>query len=168
MKYLKSLEESYLLSNRAPLYHLTDIITLYDILIDNTLKRTEFDNISKDKVINMVSLTRNPDLNLSYYKEFLDVVIEFDIDKLNSKYKIIPYDFFINNKKEIHAKSSIMRKSPFEFEEIILNDIDNIIVYIISLNFKDDSIYNPIFNQILKVIENKNIKIKKDGTEIII
>ena len=157
MKYLKSLEESYLLSNRAPLYHLTDIITLYDILIDNTLKRTEFDNILKDKVINMVSLTRNPDLNLSYYKEFLDVVIELDIDMLNSKYKIIPYDFFINNKKEIHSKS-----------EIILNDIDNIIVYIISLNFKDDSIYNPIFNQILKLIENKNIKIKKDGTEIII
>ena len=116
MKHLKSLEESYLLSNRAPLYHLTDIITLYDILNDNKLKRTEFDNILKDKVINMVSFTRNPELNLSYYKEFLDVVIELDIDKLNSKYKIIPYDFFINNKIEIYTKSNIMRKSPFEFE----------------------------------------------------
>lgn len=168
MKYIKSLEESYLLSNRAPLYHLTDIMSLYDILSDNKLKRTEFDNIFKDKVINMVSLTRNSDLNLSYYKEFLDVVIELDRDMLNSKYKIIPYDFFINNKKEIHAKSSIMRKSPFEFEEIILKDIDNVISYIISLNFKDEGIYNPIFNQILKLIKNKNIKIKKDGTEIVI
>ena len=61
-----------------------------------------------------------------------------------------------------------MRKSPFEFEEIILKDIDNVIIYIISLNFKDEGIYNPIFNQILKLIENKNIKIKKDGTEIVI
>lgn len=162
------IDESYLLSNNAPLYHHTNIYSLYDILKDDTLKVTNFNNKYLNTEIKMVSLSINPNLNLSYYKEFLDVVIELDRTLLKQKYKIIPYDFFIHNKKEDKPKSKIDRKQPFEFEEIVLKDIESIKSYLVSIDFKDDSISNPIFGSIFKILKERNIKIKKDGKEITI
>ena len=49
MKKIKDiLEESYLKSNFAPLYHYTDVWCLEKILNDNILKIGWYDNIFKD------------------------------------------------------------------------------------------------------------------------
>ena len=59
------------IDDNAPLYHHTNIYSLYDILKDDTLKVTNFNNKYLNTEIKMVSLSRNPNLNISYYKEFL-------------------------------------------------------------------------------------------------
>ena len=111
----------------------------------------------------MVSLTRKKDLDLNYYKPFLDIVVELDTNLLSRKYKIIPYDFFIHSEKEFQAKSDILRKEPFEFEEIILNDIDNIMYYIISVNFLGTSILDREIAKILPLLKNNNKIIYNNG-----
>lgn len=42
--YYSYIEESYLLSNNAPLYHFTSLESLESILYDNSLKRGFFKN----------------------------------------------------------------------------------------------------------------------------
>lgn len=86
-----------------------------------------------------------------------------DTNLLNKKYKIIPYDFFIHSKKEVRPKSDNSRKEPFEFEEIILKDIDNIMDYIISVNFKDMSIFDRQIASILPILKTNNKIIYKNG-----
>lgn len=155
--------ESYLESNYAPLYHNTSTYSFYYIIKDNILKRSYHDNPFNNNKIKMISLSRNKNLDISYYNSLLDVVIELDTNLLNKKYKIIPYDYFIHSNKEDKPKSNINRKQPFEFEEIILNDINNIIFYIISVNFKNYSIFNDRISELLPFLKNKNIKIYNDG-----
>lgn len=157
------IDESYLDSNYAPLYHHTTTYAFFSIINDNELKKTEIENSYKGKKIKMVSLTRKKDLDLEHYKPFLDVVIELDTNLLNKKYKIIPYDFFIHSKKEVRPKSDNSRKEPFEFEEIILKDIDNIMDYIISVNFKDMSIFDRQIASILPILKTNNKIIYKNG-----
>ena len=161
--FSKFIDESYLDSNYAPLYHNTTTYAFTDIIIDNKLKKTEFENSYNGKKIKMVSLTRKKDLDLNYYKPFLDIVVELDTNLLSRKYKIIPYDFFIHSEKEFQAKSDILRKEPFEFEEIILNDIDNIMYYIISVNFLGTSILDREIAKILPLLKNNNKIIYNNG-----
>ena len=163
--YLDFSEESYLDSNFAPLYHKTNTYDLYHIIISNVLKMTNFENIYSGKVIKMVSLTRNKNLNLDYYKPYLDVNIKLDRNKLMKKYKIIQYDFFIHNNKENKPKSNIFRSSPFEFEEIILKDVKNILEYIISIDFLNDSIIDKQIADIIPILRSKNIIIYNNGQE---
>lgn len=159
----RSFLESYLKSGRQPIYHITDTVSLISIINDNLLKVSSHKNILNNKPINMVSFTRNPKLDLSYYKDCLDVIIEIDFDKLSKKYKIIPYDFFVNSGKENLPKSNLRRTSEFEFEEIIIGDVENIMDYIISIDFRNDSIYNMGISDILTTIKSNGIKIKVDG-----
>jgi hypothetical protein len=135
------IDESYLDSSKAPLYHYTNIYSLYKILNDDKLNIGFFENPFLDKNIKFISLSRSPNLDLSYYKMDLDVVIELDNNKLRD------------------------RKEPFEFEEIILKDIEGIKSYILSINFIDDSILLPIFINILPILKENKIKILKDGKE---
>lgn len=141
MKKIKDiLEESYLKSNFAPLYHYTDVWCLEKILNDNILKIGWYDNIFKDIKIKFISLTRNKDLDFSHYRK-INIRLCLDTNKLKKFYKIIPYDFFIHQNKTKFGKiSSQIRKNektPYESEEIILSDIQNINEYIISIDFFD-------------------------------
>jgi len=157
--------ESYLLSNFAPLYHYTDMKSFINILITNKIEKTRMEHPFKGSKIKMVSLSRLKNLDLGYLKPFLDIVIELDKNKLNKKYKIIPYDFFICSRKEIYPKSNLKRKEHFEYEEIIIDDIDNILGYIISVDFRNGSIFDRDINDILDILEKNNIKIYTDGKE---
>jgi hypothetical protein len=159
------IEESYLDSSKAPLYHYTDIYTFFKILNDNKLNVGFFENPFLDSSVKFVSLSRNPDLDFTYYKFNLDVVIELDNNKLRNNYKLIPYDFFIKSEKTKYSKFDTRRKEPFEFEEVILEDINNIISYILSVNFRDDSILLPVFTNIFTILKKNKIKILKDGKE---
>lgn len=163
--FYEFIEESYLDSSKAPLYHYTNIYSLFKILNDDKLSVGFFENPFLDKSIKFVSLSRNPNLDLSHYKMDLDVVIELDVNKLKNSYKVIPYDFFIRSGKTKYTKSDLRRKEPFEFEEIILKDIENVTSYILSVNFKDDIILLPIFTNIFKILKKNKIKILKDGKE---
>jgi hypothetical protein len=159
------IEESYLDSSKDPLYHYTNIYTFYKILNDNKSDIGFFENPFLGKNIKFISLSRNPNLDFSYYKMDLDVIIELDNNKLRNNYKIIPYDYFIRSGKTNYTKSDLRRKEPFEFEEVILEDIENIKSYILSVNFLDDSILLPIFTNILPILKENKIKILKDGKE---
>jgi hypothetical protein len=156
-------DESYLDSNFAPLYHYTTTWGFYNIISTKTIKTTDVEHPFGSDKIKMVSLTRNPNLDISYFKEYLDVCIELDRNKLNKKYKIIPYDFFIHTKKEKLPKSNIERKKPFEFEEVIISDIKNVMDFIISVNFKNNSIIDRQVATLLGLLKNKNIIIYNDG-----
>lgn len=165
LKWFDYIIDSYLETNNAPLYHRTTTYGFLEIIKSNTLKMTEFDNIYQDSIIHMVSFTRNKNLNLDYYKPFLDVVIEIDREKLKDNYKIIKYDFFIHNKMEDKPKSNINRIEPFEFEEIVIKDISNIDRYIISVNFENNSLMDKQVASLIPILREKNIKIYNNGYE---
>lgn len=158
------IDESYLDSNHGPLYHYTTTYQFIDILESNTLKVSQFESPVKGKKekVKIVSLTRNKDFDFSYYKPYLDVIIELDKNELLKKYKILPYDYFIQSGRDDKTKSNPDRKF-FEFEEIILTDIINIDKYILSVNFRNDSIFSNPVAKILPILKNKNIKIYVDG-----
>lgn len=143
MIYLNDIDESYLESNYAPLYHLTTNWILESILEINKLNVGWIENPFFNKKMEIISFTRNQNLNLTYYKDDINVIIKIDKNKLIKRgYKIYPYDFFIQSKKEIYPKANIKREMPFEFEEAVIVDIKNIMDYIISVNFLEDSLYD--------------------------
>ena len=164
-QFFKFIEESYLKSNKAPLYHFTTLNGFLNIIENNIIRVGEYDNIFKGGNIKFISLTREGKLDLNHYKIDIDIRLELDKNELSKKYKIIPYDFFIQSGKENKPKSNIKRKEPFEFEEIILEDIKNIDKYIISVNFRNDSIFDKPVGKILKILKHKNIKIYENGKE---
>lgn len=158
-KFINFIKETYLESNKATLYHFTSLDSFLNIIENNKIKVGEYDNPFKGKNIKFVSLTRKSKLDLTHYKIDIDIRLELDKNELSKRYKIIPYDYFINKNKEEYPKSSINRKQPFEFEEIILEDIINIDRYIISINFMKYSIYNRDIIRLIPVLREKGIKI---------
>jgi hypothetical protein len=159
------IEESYLESNIAPIYHLTTYWSLESILEDNVLKTGWIDNPIFNKKMKIISFTRESKLNISHYKNDLDIVICIDKNKLISDgYKILPYDFFINNKDELYPKSDIRRSKPFEFEEVSLKDIINFDKYIISVDFLKKSLYRSYKS--VNILKSKNIKIYEEGRRL--
>lgn len=149
-------DESYLESNFAPLYHYTTTWGFYDIITSNTLKRSKIKHPFFGDDIEIVSLTRNKNLNFDYFKFFIDVVIEFDATRLKSKYKIQPYDFFIHTNKEKYPKSNLGRENPFEFEETITSDIENVIEYIVSIDFRGESIFDRQVASLIPLLRSEN------------
>jgi hypothetical protein len=166
VKNFSEFNESYLQSGFAPLYHITNEYYLLEIIKNNKILKGWTDNPFKDSKIKMVSLTRNPRTRLDF-KDDSNVAIELDKNKMiNKGYKFVTYDFFIHKKKENKPKSNPDRKEPFEFEECVLKDIDNVKDYIISVNFPSDSFYDPSIINCIKELKNQNIKVLRNGIEI--
>jgi len=155
--------KSDLISNHAPLYHFTNSFYLIDIINDDVLSKGWFQHKVRNKNTSIVSLTRNKNFNITYYKNDTNIRICLDSDKLRHDYSIIPYDFFINSNTEHLPKSNPNRKSKYEYEEICSNNIYNIHKYIISIDlikyvmeYENGSLDLPI-KKLLNL--NKNIKI---------
>jgi hypothetical protein len=138
LKFLKFVE-SYLKSNDAPLYHFTSSFVLNEILLSNKITVGYYKNPYLKDFFYFVSLTRTK--NFENYRT-ANLSIELNKDKLKNNYKIVPYDYFIHSKMEKYPKSNINRIKEYEFEEIILNDIENLNKYISAI-FSD---LNNYFN----------------------
>lgn len=83
------IEESYLESNFAPIYHFTNSYYLLTILRENILKVGWFDNPFFGKKIKIISFARNNKLNIGNYKIDLNVILCFDKNKMlliNNRY----------------------------------------------------------------------------------
>lgn len=145
--------ESFLLGGRQPLYHFTTSYYLNKILQDDTIKIGFYDNMIDNKYIKMVSLTRNMNFSdITHHRE-LDVRINLNGYKLKQNYKIIPYDFAINNRLDLYTKSNIKRTKVVEFEEIIKTDISNVGIYIDEITFvnvNDYYLYRDVILRYLK------------------
>lgn len=163
--FLFFIKELYISDNLPPLYHFTSHYTLNNILRTNILNVGYYENPLNSKKIKFVSLTRN-----KFFKDYRNsnVRIELDKNKLSNNYKIIPYDYFIHSKIEKYPKWNTNRKEKYEFEEIILKDITNLNLFILSLDFNnieyyykseyDISLYNKKYNlDILITIKGKKI-----------
>ena len=156
--YNKFIDESYLEDNFAPLYHFTSTFPLNEILDDDCLNVGYYENSYKEGKLQFVSLTRNKNLKLNFRE--MNIRLERDQNLLRNDFKIIPYDFYVHSKLETQPKSSIKRKQPVEYEEIILNNIKNLHKYLISINYFD---FNLIFknhkNLLLYTNNHPTIKI---------
>lgn len=160
-----SIDESYLESNHAPIYHLTNNFNLEFILDENELKLGWVENPFFNKKIKIVSFTRNKNLDLSHYKESINVILSIDKNKLIiDGYKLYPYDFFVNIGKENLPKSNGNRKYPYEFEEASIKSISNLDNYLISVDFLYESFYNSYRS--VNILKNKNIPIYEAGRRI--
>ena len=159
------IEESYLESNFAQIYHFTNNYYLLTILRENVLKVGWFDNPFFGKNVKIVSFTRNNKLNVGNYKTDLNVILCVDKNKmLLDGYKLYPYDYFIQSGKEIHTKSNILRSKPFEFEEASNVDIINIDKYIIYVDFLEDSLFDSSTS--INILKKKNIPIYEAGRRL--
>lgn len=65
---------------------------------------------------------------------------------------------FIHSKLEIYPKSSLKRKKEYEFEEIILKNIENIHLYLLSVNFENIETYYKSKYDILLFQKTYDIK----------
>jgi hypothetical protein len=154
------IDEGYLDSNHAPLYHFTDNWYLRRIVRTNSLQVGFFEhdiNSDSDKK-NIVSLTREKNFKI-LHKNFT-VKICLDKNKLVNGYKISPYDFFIKNGTEIYSKWNTKRIKPFESEEIVYYDIDNLNRYILYIDFFDISYLYECLDDIRDYIDKNNVEIR--------
>lgn len=167
-KFDDFIDESYLESNHAPLYHFTDLFILDRIIDEDTLKLGNYYNKFDDRQIKMISLTRNKDLNTLTHRQLLNVKLVLDKDKLLTKYNIITYDFFIHNNHETFPKSNLNRKSPVEFEEIILNPIEHLHKYLIEIDIFGDVNYSvgKMYKSLGDYNRKFNIKININDNEL--
>jgi hypothetical protein len=164
-KFGSFIDESYLDSNHAPLYHFTNSFYLELILEENELKVGWFENPFFNDKLKMISFSRNKKLDLNYYKEDINVIICLDKYKLiNRGYKFYPYDFFIQSGKETLPKSNIKRKESFEFEEATLKNIINIDNYLLSVDFINESLYDSYKS--VNILKKKNIPIYENGRRV--
>ncbi len=161
LKFDQFLDESYLDSNHAPLYHKTDTFALESIIDSDTLNMGIYDNPYGNKEIKMISLTRNKKLDMSNYRMTLNTIISLDKNLLKNSYEIIPYDFFIHSHKEIFPKWDINRKENFEYEEIVLVNITDLHKYLLEIEIIGDFVQiNTIYNKLQDYKNKFNIKIK--------
>jgi hypothetical protein len=152
--YTNFVDESYLDSNHAPLYHFTSIWSLINIFKFNSLSLGHYDHSFSGNIKKIVSLTRDKNFNIGY-KEF-EVKIYLDKDKLTNNYKTNPYDFF--SSKGDKKKWEIDRINPFESEEVIIYDIKDLNRYILYLDFFDIDFIYPYLNEIKTYINKYNIE----------
>jgi hypothetical protein len=160
--YDQFLDESYLLSGRAPLYHFTYAYYLNLILDSNKLSIGHTDALVKNIPKKFISFTRDKNLKIPEHRED----IEFNTDRLLNDYKLISYDFYITNYIEDKTKSDPNRIKNVEFEEICLEDILNLNRYIARIEFL--KINDPSFYLSLPYIKKylntyKNIEVIYNG-----
>ncbi len=146
--------ESYLEGSRAPLYHYTDTWALANIIEDDVLKIGWYDNPLGSDSVKIISLSRDSLLNIDYYRDInCRIVLNKDL-LLKHSYKVIPYDFFIQSNKtnfgKIETQKRLDNRVPYESEEILLKDIENVGRFIISIDFYELSSYFKIERLLLK------------------
>lgn len=150
------IDESYLESNFAPLYHFTTVFVLNEILISNTLDIGYYENPVFGELKKFISLTRFK--NFKNHRES-NIRIELDKLKLTFNHKIIPYDYFINAKKEKYPKSNLKRIEKVQYEEIILNKISNFNIYLKSINFNIPDDYYKIEKNLMEYLDKYKLNI---------
>ena len=159
------IEESYLESNFAPIYHFTNSYYLLTILRENILKVGWFDNPFFGKKIKIISFTRNNKLNIGNYKIDLNVILCFDKNKmLLDGYRLYSYNYFIQSGNEYYPKSNVLRSNPFEFEEATNVNITNIDKYIMYVDFLGESLFDS--SESINILKKKNIPIYEAGRRI--
>lgn len=156
------IDESFLKSGRAPLYHFTYSYYLNTILNENRLKIGDIDNPIKNEYYKIISFTRDKNMISPEHRKDMNVRLEFDTEKLRNDYRLIPYDFYIHQKSETNPKSSILRIKNVEFEEVCLRNIDNLNKYLTKIEFivENDSEYY------LSIVNLKNYLLKYSKIEI--
>jgi hypothetical protein len=160
-KFLNFIYEGY---GRQNLYHLTSLYPLQNILDNDEIEVGYYENPYNDETKKFISFTRNKFLNLEQRK--FNVILELDTEILKTKYKIIPYDFYVHSKQETKQKWYPKRLKSFEFEEIILDDITELHRYLISINFlgEEEDIYkywNSLYNYYKKYKPTIKLKNKE-------
>lgn len=152
--FLDFIDESYLDSSNAPLYHLTTSWSLNQILKSNELSIGYFDHKIGDKILKIVSLTRDKNLNIDS-KEF-ELKISLDKNRLVNRYKLRPYDFF--GAKSDRKKWEIDRVNPYESEEITECNIKDLNQYILYIDFFDVGFIYPYLKDIKTYLNKYNIE----------
>ncbi len=152
--FLDFIDESYLDSSNAPLYHFTTTWSLNQILKSNELSIGYFDHKIGDKILKIVSLTRDKNLNIDN-KEF-ELKVSLDKNRLVNRYKLRPYDFF--GAKSDRKKWEIDRVNPYESEEITECNIKDLNQYILYIDFFDVSFIYPYLKDIKTYLNKYNIE----------
>lgn len=136
------LYESYLSSNYAPLYHLTDKWSLARILRTNKIELGYYDMKTHIGDTKAVSLTRDETLKIK--NKVFGCAIVLDSNELRNNYSIKPYDFFINQDKTKLGKIQNKERKLLDhgYEEYLDKEIIDLNNYIIRIDiFKLSDFY---------------------------
>ncbi len=165
-KYDNFIDESFLETNRAPLYHFTYSYYLNTILNENKLKIGDIDSPINNNFYKIISFTRNKNMVSPEHRRDINVRLEFNTDRLRHDYRLIPYDFYIHQKSETKPKSNILRTKNVEFEEVCLKDIEDINKYLTKIEFiieNDSEYYLCLTNLKNYLFKNNKIEIYYNG-----
>jgi hypothetical protein len=157
--------EKFLDSHYAPLYHaknkkLALDIFKNDIIIGNIAggegKKLDFRNgkhyttnkYGKNNIVG-VSLTRDKNLRFNPQTEAVsDLQFTFDTQKLRNKFRLIPFDYYGYDLKNVHDKvmkdengiPMSHRDKKKEWEELLVGDLTNVHKYVTNIEFNSDTI----------------------------
>lgn len=133
---------------RGKLYHFTNVDSLTNILIDNSLKAY---------LSTSISFTRNKNFNRNLNRvigaDSLDVRISVNGDKLSEKYKIEPFNYY-----QKASKTDRLDKVEAE-EKINKTELPNFDQYVISYDIFLEAL-DGIDVQLLKDLEETNSKVQ--------
>ncbi len=153
--------EKFLDSHYAPLYHAKNKkfaldIFKNDIIVGNIAggagksfdyRNGKYYKHDKKQIIG-VSLTRNKNLRFNPQTEAVsDLQFTFDTQKLRNKFRLIPFDYYGYDLKNI---SGVMkdengipmshRDKKTEWEELLVGDLTNVHNYVTNIEFNSDTI----------------------------
>ena len=149
-EWVKDLNESYLDSNRAPLYHFTSLKGIFYIFATGEIKKSGiYGNISLTRDKNFFIINRKGNMP----KDSKQVRIEFDTDLLKHNIRIKPFNYFKN------VNFNITPQYMDEDEEISDKNIP--IKYIKTITIFPENLYK-IYNSFYDIKDKDHFKYYKD------
>lgn len=142
-------------------YHWTSSYYLRAILEDNKLK---INRTYKELNIKGICLTRDITYDYRKIRDWYDVRLMLDKNKLNNNYKVIPYDYHsTSGRKFEYDKRNINTTTPYEFEEdVITEEIKDLHKYLKEVHYFNNISDNGL--ELKFMIEKYNIRNKKNVT----
>lgn len=145
--FIDFIDESYLNSNNAPLYHFTTTWSLNQILKLNKLSVGYFDHIINGESLKTLSLTRNKKFDIE--DKIFEVKICLDKNKIVN-------NFFNFDKRKWDPD----RNNSYEFEEFSECTISDLNKYILYIDFFDIDYIWTYLNDIKEYINKYNIEFR--------
>jgi hypothetical protein len=142
----------------APLYHGTRLEHAANIIYSNILKTGSSDTAYPGKHHIIVSLSRDFKVAQMIHDRDRDIKVVFELDqqKLTTRYKIQPYNYFNWVARRIPASGDYNSRN--EFEEAVLSDIKDLDSYLIKIHIST-SLLEELRR--IDVRERGNMKYKK-------
>lgn len=159
--------------DQHPLYHGCDLVHAVSMMIDNAMRGETIAHIN-GKQYQGNSLTRSLQFAKDWSKERFDgdgdelskfwVVLELNKEKLKTKYKILPYNYWEDCFGKDYEHTNDRNGYGNQYEEFVVGKINNLRKYIDDIYLSDDCLYGE-YAELLAIVKRELELRGKDYSE---